>query len=191
MKENERVDMAGRLATAGPASAITNRPLVFPDSVALRDGRAGAALLNLFAMGGGVFLIRDDGELLEMAETAYDSEAVRQELLARYPNLLTSDAGNDGPPRRWVLVSREVSLTSVGGTSGAWSVDHLLLDQDGIPTLVEVKRSTNSEIRRGVVGQMLDYAANASSTGQSSVCGRPSRQTRKRRASTQRKASLR
>ncbi len=30
-----------------------------------------------------------------------------------------------------------------------------------IPTLVEVKRSTDSRIRREVVGQMLDYAANA------------------------------
>ncbi|MCA9438970.1 MAG: hypothetical protein KC978_24510, partial [Candidatus Omnitrophica bacterium] len=35
------------------------------------------------------------------------------------------------------------------------------LDQDGIPTLVEVKRSTDTRIRREVVGQMLDYAANA------------------------------
>ena len=42
-----------------------------------------------------------------------------------------------------------------------WSVDHLLLDQDAIPTLVEVKRSSDSRIRREVVGQMLDYAANA------------------------------
>ncbi|HKS77647.1 MAG TPA: hypothetical protein VJQ07_02135 [Gaiellaceae bacterium] len=116
---------------------------------------------KLAVVGGGVFLIRDSGELLEMSEAAYDSEAVLQELLAKYPNLLTGDAHNEGPPRRWVLVSRELSLTSVGGTSGAWSVDHLFLDQDGIPTLVEVKRSTNSEIRRSVVGQMLDYAANA------------------------------
>ena len=30
-----------------------------------------------------------------------------------------------------------------------------------IPTLVEVKRSTDTRIRREVVGQMLDYAANA------------------------------
>jgi len=42
-----------------------------------------------------------------------------------------------------------------------WSVDHLFLDQDGIPTLVEVKRGTDTRIRREVVGQMLDYAANA------------------------------
>jgi hypothetical protein len=40
-------------------------------------------------------------------------------------------------------------------------LDHLLLDQDAIPTLVEVKRSSNREIRRLIVGQMLDYAANA------------------------------
>ncbi len=44
---------------------------------------------------------------------------------------------------------------------GARSLDHLFLDQDAIPTLVEVKRSTDSRIRREVVGQMLDYAANA------------------------------
>jgi hypothetical protein len=40
-------------------------------------------------------------------------------------------------------------------------LDHLFLDQDAIPTIVEVKRSTNTAIRREIVGQMLDYAANA------------------------------
>jgi len=40
-------------------------------------------------------------------------------------------------------------------------VDHLFLDQDAVPTIVEVKRSTDTRIRREVVGQMLDYAANA------------------------------
>ena len=42
-----------------------------------------------------------------------------------------------------------------------WSLDHLFIDNDGVPTLVEVKRSTDTRIRREVVGQMLDYAANA------------------------------
>lgn len=46
------------------------------------------------------------------------------------------------------------------GGSGRWSLDHLFIDQDGVPTLVEVKRSTDTRIRREVVGQMLDYAAN-------------------------------
>jgi hypothetical protein len=35
------------------------------------------------------------------------------------------------------------------------------VDQDGTPTLVEVKRSSDTRIRREVVGQMLDYASNA------------------------------
>jgi hypothetical protein len=35
------------------------------------------------------------------------------------------------------------------------------LDQDAILTIVEVKRSTDTHVRREVVGQMLDYAANA------------------------------
>src|ERR1044071_7978528 len=43
---------------------------------------------------------------------------------------------------------------------GRWSVDHLFLDQDAVPTLVEVKRSSDTRLRREVVGQMLDYAAN-------------------------------
>jgi hypothetical protein len=41
-----------------------------------------------------------------------------------------------------------------------WSVDHLFLDQQAVPTLVEVKRSSDTRIRREMVGQMLDYAAN-------------------------------
>lgn len=37
----------------------------------------------------------------------------------------------------------------------------MFIDQDAVPTLVEVKRATNRELRRDVVGQMFDYAANA------------------------------
>lgn len=46
------------------------------------------------------------------------------------------------------------------GGGGRWSLDHLFLDQDAVPTLVEVKRGEDTRIRREVVGQMLDYAAN-------------------------------
>lgn len=34
------------------------------------------------------------------------------------------------------------------------------MDHEAVPTVVEVKRSTDTRIRREVVGQMLDYAAN-------------------------------
>ena len=96
-----------------------------------------------------------------MTERAYDSEDLLQGLLAEYPNLLSGDQIDVTEPRRWLLISREVPLASEEDGSGRWSVDHLFLDQDAIPTIVEVKRSTDTRIRREVVGQMLDYAANA------------------------------
>ena len=111
-------------------------------------------------MSPGIYFIGDDGELIEMREQPYDSEAVLQELLAKYPNLLAGDESSD-PVRRWVLVQREAGVGSEPGGSDRWWIDHLFLDQDGVPTLVEVKRSKDSRIRREVVGQMLDYAANA------------------------------
>ena len=108
-----------------------------------------------------MFLIQADGQLVEMTERSYDSESLLQELLAKYPNLLAGDQINDKDPRRWLLISREASLASEENGIGRWSVDHLFLDQDAVPTLVEVKKSSNTDVRRKVVGQMLDYAANA------------------------------
>jgi hypothetical protein len=58
-------------------------------------------------------------------------------------------------------VKREMAIGSETDAGGRWSVDHLLLDQDGVPTLIEVKRSSDTRIRREVVGQLLEYAANA------------------------------
>lgn len=54
-----------------------------------------------------------------------------------------------------------MALPDAEDAGSRWSLDHLFLDQEGIPTLIEVKRSTDTRIRREVVGQMLDYAANA------------------------------
>jgi len=110
---------------------------------------------------GGIFLIQDDGQLVEMGQQSYDAEAHLQELLARYPNLLAGDQMNSESPRRWLLVACEVPVPFEGGTSGSLALDHLFLDQNAVPTLVEVKRSSDTRIRREVVAQMLDYAANA------------------------------
>src|SRR5262249_4474714 len=96
-----------------------------------------------------------------MLEEPYALEGHLQELIEKHPNLLAGDQVNPESPRRWLMLSREAGVPSEEGGSGRWSLDHLLLDQDAIPTLVEVKRSTNREIRRMIAGQMLDYAANA------------------------------
>jgi len=109
----------------------------------------------------GIFLLKDDGNLIEMNETDYDSEDVLQELLEHHPNLLAGDQIDEINPRKLLLIKREASIPGDEFSSGRWSVDHLFVDQDGIPTLIEVKRSTDTRIRREVVGQMLDYAANA------------------------------
>jgi hypothetical protein len=65
----------------------------------------------------------------------------------------------DSGPRRWLLLSRETSVANDERTA-SWYVDHLFVDQDGVPTLVEVKRGTDTRVCREVIGQMLDYAAN-------------------------------
>lgn len=112
-------------------------------------------------MPGGIYLIGKDDQLVEMKEQPYQSEALLQGWLAKYSDLLAGDQIDGATPRRWVLVSREVPVPSEEDAGGRWSLDHLFLDQDGVPTFVEVKRSTDGRIRREVVGQMLDYAANA------------------------------
>jgi len=112
-------------------------------------------------MSGGIFLVRDNDELVEMTEQPYNSEDILQELLAKYPNLLAGDQMDSEEPRRWLLVTRDMWLPSDDLEGNRWSVDHLFLDQDSIPTLVEVKRSSDTRLRREVVGQLLEYAAHA------------------------------
>jgi hypothetical protein len=111
-------------------------------------------------MGGGIYLVRGDDELVEMRESPYEAEDVLQSLIAKFPSLLAGDQYAGTEARRWLLVGREAALPDDEDAAGRWSVDHLFLDQDAVPTLVEVKRSSDTRIRREVVGQMLDYAAN-------------------------------
>ncbi len=113
------------------------------------------------ATGSAAIFLLQGSDLVEMREQAYDSEALLQELLARYPALLAGEQVNPQAPRKWLLVAREAGVPDQDDGSSRWSVDHLFLDQDAVPTIVEVKRSSDTRIRREVVGQMLDYAANA------------------------------
>lgn len=109
----------------------------------------------------GVYLLQENGELVEMLEQPYDSEALLQRLLSQYPSLLAGSQIDPDSPRKWLLISRECGIPGAHNGSDRWAVDHLFIDQDAIPTLVEVKRSTDTRIRREVIGQMLDYAANS------------------------------
>ena len=95
-------------------------------------------------MTSGIFHIRDDNHLVEMVEKKYDSEELLQDLLAQYPSLLVGDQISSSSPRRWVLIKKEMGVPSEEHGGDRWSLDHLFIDQDAIPTLVEIKRSTDT-----------------------------------------------
>jgi hypothetical protein len=111
-------------------------------------------------MSSGIFLIRGNEPRIEMSQMEPETEAVLQDLLANYPSLLAGSAIDAANPRRWILVAQEMGVGSEGGGGARWAVDHLFIDQDAVPTLVEVKRSSDTRIRREVVGQLIEYAAN-------------------------------
>jgi hypothetical protein len=113
-----------------------------------------------YTMSNGIYLVRDDGDFIEMRAAPYASEDLLQRLLATHPSLVAGDQVDPNSPRRWLLIAREQGVPDEEGGDGRWSLDHLFIDQDAVPTLVEVKRATDTRSRREVVAQMLDYAAN-------------------------------
>jgi hypothetical protein len=104
-----------------------------------------------------IFVIGADNRLNEFRRTEYGSEDLFQKLLADHPTML---AGAAGPKGKLILVKREQAVPDQAEGAERWSLDHLFLDADGVPVLVEVKRASDTRARREVVAQMLDYAAN-------------------------------
>ncbi len=98
-----------------------------------------------------------------MSPSAPSSEDVMQDLVARFPDLISEAVGE------LLLVKREQPVADSHDGSGRWSIDHLFVTREAVPVLVELKRAVDTRLRREVVGQMLDYAANASAYWQSSA----------------------
>ena len=111
-----------------------------------------------------IYTTADDGNLEALEETQFSTEAELQALIAGHPELLDGEQIRPGDSRRWILITREKGIAPAPGEAARWSVDHLIIDQDAVPTLAEVKRGSNPEIRRTIVGQLLEYAAHASET---------------------------
>jgi hypothetical protein len=103
-------------------------------------------------MASSIYLIGADNSLTELQQTEYDSEDLLQKLLADHPALL----GAGGAGTSLLLVRRELGVPKVENGSDHWSLDHLFLDREGVPVLVEVKRASDTRARREVVAQMLD-----------------------------------
>lgn len=104
------------------------------------------------------------GRLEPLEDERFEKEDELQALIAEHPELLDGTQMRPEDPLRWILIAREQGIAESSDAAARWAVDLLLADQDALPTLVEVKRGSNPEIRRTVVGQMLEYAASAART---------------------------
>ncbi len=105
------------------------------------------------------------GRLEPLEEERFAKEDDLQALIAEHPEVLDGEQMRPGDPLRWILITREQGIAeSPSDAAARWAVDHLIVDQDAVPTLVEVKRGSSAELRRTIVGQMLEYAAHAART---------------------------
>lgn len=91
---------------------------------------------------------------------AYETEAVLQRLLAEYPEVLAGRRTGGDSTTKLLLIRQEMGVPKEEGGGAHWSADHFFVASDAVPVIVEVKRRSDTRIRREVIGQMLDYAAN-------------------------------
>ncbi len=103
-------------------------------------------------------MIKGDDELIAMNEKKHASELNFQKLIMKYPDLIPGDQIDSEKPRRWLFVGEEVHFPVVGGRT--IRLDLLFMDQDGVPTLIELKRSEDDRLKSEVATQIMEYGAN-------------------------------
>lgn len=101
----------------------------------------------------GAYLV-DGDRLTAMAPSAPPDEDRLQTMIESHPALVGRGDG------ALLLVAREQGVADNPETGARWSLDHLFVTTEAVPVLVEVKRAVDTRLRREVVGQLLDYAAN-------------------------------
>ena len=88
-------------------------------------------------MAGGKIYLREEDGLVPMTEARYDAEDILQKLLADYPDLLAGDQMRPSEPRRWLPITREAGIPDAEGGLARWSLDHLFVDHEAMPTLFD------------------------------------------------------
>jgi len=101
-----------------------------------------------------MYLVKPNADLVPMKPSAPATEDELQALIARHPELIGDSDG------ALLLIEREVGIPGTADAAPRWSIDHLYVTRQAVPVLVEVKRAVDTRLRREVVGQLLDYAAN-------------------------------
>jgi hypothetical protein len=92
---------------------------------------------------------------------AFESEAILQGYLETFPSLIPLE-GVQEHPAPLLVIGREVSVPP-------GSIDLLLIDTEGVLTIVETKMARNPESRRQVMGQILEYASYISRWGAADI----------------------
>ncbi len=111
-------------------------------------------------MSDSIFIRHPDGSLAAVEGTPFDLERDLQTLVEENPELIPGAQIDSVDPVRLLLLRSSTGVPSEEGGTNQWEVDSLFVDHRAVPTIVEVKRSTDTRIRREVVAQMLEYAAN-------------------------------
>ena len=91
-----------------------------------------------------MILVKEGSAWVPAVLTSYGSEKALQDILADDGSLVPGCAGT-------------AAVTEFGTRAGP--IDILYIDAGGVITLVECKLRSNSEIRRKVIGQLIDYAS--------------------------------
>jgi hypothetical protein len=112
-------------------------------------------------MGSRVFVVDGERGLRPLELSEFPTEQQLDSYIERYPELLASALSSDEKPLRFILVETQAGIDDLAtNATGRWAADAMFLDQDGVLTIVEDKLARNAEIRRKIVGQMIEYAAN-------------------------------
>ena len=112
-------------------------------------------------MGNKLYFVTSKKEAMIMTKEKYEFESDLQEIIEKNPHLLIREWGGTDDHKLY-LVKREKIVWVPADSGNSFSIDHLLVDDECVPTLVEVKRSEDTRSRRLVVAQMLDYACRIS-----------------------------
>lgn len=88
----------------------------------------------------------------KVGEQKFTNEAVLQDILYKSPEIIPLEklGGNIKEPKVFVKEA---------GLAGSGSADLIGIDESGGITIIECKLATNADIRRKVIGQLLEYAA--------------------------------
>jgi hypothetical protein len=94
----------------------------------------------------GILYRKGNGSWISPADSGYANEDQLQSMIEEFPNLLPGVSADS-------FVCREFSTDS-------GPIDNVIINStDGSITLVECKLARNPEVRRKIVGQIIDYAA--------------------------------